>query len=165
MKDFTYCPWCAEKLQQQADADGVKRPTCPKGHFIQYDNPTPATIAVIEQDGKYLLLKRARDPKKGKWDFPGGFIEGAEHPEETVKREVKEETNLDVEVGDLVGIFTSVYDDSGRNTLDITYHCKIKGGEIKLSDEVTEAKWFALDDFPELAFESEQKAVAELRRN
>ena len=124
----------------------------------------PAVQGWVERDGKFLILKRAREPQMGRWDMPGGFVEPGEHPEEALRRELREETALEVRVEHLVGIYPSVYGDTGKKTLDLAYHCSISGGEFALSDESRDASWLALEDFPELAFAAERSAYADLTR-
>ncbi|MBA2506044.1 MAG: NUDIX domain-containing protein [Thermoleophilaceae bacterium] len=152
---FVFCPVCAREL----DGD-----SCPEGHFTFYDNPVPAVQGWVERDGEFLILKRAREPQKGRWDMPGGFVEPGEHPEETVRRELMEETALSVVVERLVGVYPSVYGDTGKKTLDFAYRCRVEGGEFALSDESRGSRWLALADFPELAFAAERAAYADLTR-
>jgi 8-oxo-dGTP diphosphatase len=67
-------------------------------------SPEVAVGAIVVTDGKLLLVRRGRDPGKGLWSLPGGRVELGEYLADALRREVKEETNLDVEVGDLIGI-------------------------------------------------------------
>jgi ADP-ribose pyrophosphatase YjhB (NUDIX family) len=116
----------------------------------------------IERDGKYLLLKRNMEPKRGEWDLPGGFVEMGESPIEATLREVHEETGLDVEITGMIGAFSSEYT-PGKWTVDIAYRCRIAGGEFDLDrEESSDSGWFAPDDMPELAFPGERQALAAL---
>lgn len=81
--------------------------------------PVPAVGALIIKDDEILLIKRGHEPGAGKWSIPGGSVELGETLVEAVKRETKEETGLDVEVGALAGIYELVVrDDEG----DIRFH-------------------------------------------
>ena len=67
--------------------------------------PVPAVAAVMVRDGKLLLIKRGVEPSKGKWSVPGGRVEWGETLIEAVKREVREETGLEIEVGEVAGVY------------------------------------------------------------
>ncbi len=164
--DFTYCPRCATELEMQAsDGPDPDRPTCPNCGFVHYENPAPTVQAWIERDGEYMALRRNQDPMKGEWNMPGGFIEAGEAGPEAIVREVREETGLEVEVGDPIGAYPSTYGsgEDAQPILGLAYRCTVAGGELDVSDESQEAGWFSLADFPEPAFADERKALAVLR--
>jgi 8-oxo-dGTP diphosphatase len=109
-----------------------------------------ACDGILVEDGKILLIKRAAEPFKGQWALPGGRIDDGETAEDCLKREMKEETGLEVEPVRLIGI----YSDPGRDPRGIiaaTYLVKRVGGELKAGDDAGEAEWFPLDNLPELA--------------
>lgn len=164
MTEWLYCPQCRQPLFEDAGTDG--RPlTCPQGHFRKYDNPVATTIGVIEHDGRYLLLKRARDPERDRWDAVGGFIQGAESPKACLVREALEETGLHIEPTRLLGVYSSVYGDTGLTTVGIAYLCEIAGDalEVRLSEENSEHGWFEPASIPDLAFDDVRAAYAALR--
>lgn len=165
---FRYCPRCATELELRPSAGpDPDRPTCPSCGFVHYENPTPTVQAWIDRDGSYLALRRDEEPLKGKWNMPGGFVEVGERGEEAIIREVREETGLEVEVIELIGIFDSTYGsgDDAKPIFDVAFHCRITGetDELDVSEESSEARWFPLAEFPEPAFAGEQKALARLR--
>ncbi|MGI8462292.1 MAG: NUDIX hydrolase [Solirubrobacterales bacterium] len=163
---FRFCPLCAVELEPRRErAEEPERPTCPACGFIHYENPAPTVQAWIERDGKFLFLRRAREPQRGLWNLTGGFLEPFESPEEALRREGLEELGIEIEVGKLIGAFSSAYADTGRSTLDLGYRCGLADpvAELHVSDESTEAGWFALGEVPELAFEGERLALAALR--
>lgn len=163
---FKFCPKCATPLVKRID-DRVERPICPKCGFVQYRNPAPAAGAVIFKEGKLLLVKRAHEPYPGKWTVPAGFMEWGESPEETSIRELKEETNLDVELQGLFHVYAGS-DDPRTRAILILYFARIVDGEMAAGDDAAEAKWFALKDLPsddEVAFESHRRAIAKLRED
>lgn len=113
----------------------------------------PATVdALILEDGKIMLIKRGREPDKGKWALPGGFVDEGETAEEACVREAREETGLEIEVGKIVGVFSEPGRDP-RGTISIAYLCRKKGGKAMGGDDAEEAGWFPLDGLPELAFD------------
>ena len=105
---------------------------------------------VIIQDDKILLVKRASEPGKGKWSIPGGLVELGEKLEKTVVREVKEETNLDVEVIHLIdSVDNIVYDVNGKlrfHFVILDYLTELKGGTLQSSNDVLDTKWVRIDE-------------------
>ena len=161
---WRHCPICAAELVTLREGTDAGREACPSGHFVHYDNPATTTFAFVERDGgEFLALRRAHPPCAGEWDLPGGFIEAGERPDESLLREIAEETRLEVEIVGVIGAYSGRYGDGGKHTVDIGYHCRVTGGELRISEEKSEAAWFGLGDFPEPAFEGERRALAELR--
>ena len=169
--DFRYCPRCATELElRSSDGPDPDRPTCPNCGWVHYENPTPTVQAWIDRDGDYLALRRDEKPLHGEWNMPGGFVEVGERGDEAIIREVHEETGLEIEVIELIGIFDSTYGsgEDAKPIFDVAYRCRIAGDsgedtELDVSDESSEARWFPLADFPKPAFAGEQKALARLR--
>ena len=118
---------------------------CPACGFTAYDNPSATASALVVQDGRLLVTRRARDPFAGWLDLPGGFIEPGEHPQDAVRRELLEETGLEVEVGALSGIFTDAYGDDGVATLNLFYEARVAGGDAQANDDVSEILWLEPD--------------------
>lgn len=107
--------------------------------------------AIIEKNGKFLLVKEGKHEKFafGKWNHPAGWIEVGENPLEAVRREVKEETGFDFQPEYLLGVYSLVkkYNDSTRHPIKLVFLGKIdQGKKEKLSEDVTEAKWFSADE-------------------
>jgi len=106
--------------------------------------------AVIIKDGKILLEKRKNDPGKGKWSIPGGLVELGESVEQTVMREVEEETGLEVEKPEHIDVVDNIIrDESGRvkyHFVIIDYFMKLKGGTLKAASDAEELKWVPLSD-------------------
>ena len=109
----------------------------------------------MERDGRVLLGRRAKDPGKGLWDIPGGFVEEDEHPLVALERELLEATGLVVEPTELFGIWMQPYEH--RVVLSLTWLARPAGGRERAGDDLVELRWFAPDDLPgpaELAFET-----------
>ncbi|MCI0696007.1 NUDIX hydrolase [candidate division KSB1 bacterium] len=152
--EYCFCPLCGSELILPSKSGSKKpRPACVRCEFIHYGNPKPCVGAVIIKNGKVLLIQRANEPYKYYWDFPGGFLECGELPEEGLRREMMEELSIDISVIRLLGIYPDSYGPKGDATLNIYYLCKVSHGEITPQTEIAEAKWFALDELPrKLAF-------------
>lgn len=90
---------------------------------------------VIRKAGSVVLVKRRKPPYEGFWALPGGFVEYGETVEEAVKREVKEETGLDVDIKGLIGIYSKPDRDPRGHVISIAYLTVEIGGELKDSEE------------------------------
>ena len=102
-----------------------------------------------------LLGRRAFDPAVGLWDVPGGFLEEGEGPIDGLRRELREETGLEIEPTEFLGIWLQAY--GGRTVLCLTWLARPAGGSERAGDDLSELRWFAPDELPapgELAFDS-----------
>jgi len=103
---------------------------------------TVAAFAIVfDEQGRVLLVHRT---DYDLWNLPGGTLENLESPVDAVKREVKEETGFDIEVGKLV----SVYSKSDKNSISFTFSCKIIKGQLTLSNESDKIEYFEIDKIP-----------------
>ena len=112
--------------------------------------PVIGVGAVVICDGKILLEKRKNEPGKGKWSIPGGLVELGESVEQTVIREVREETGLEVEKPEHIDVVDNVVRD---NNSEIKYHfviidyfVKLKGGTMKATSDAEELRWVTFDE-------------------
>ncbi len=116
---------------------------------------TIACDAILVENGKILLIKRALMPEKGKWALPGGRIEENETAEECLVREMREETGLSIEPIRLFGVYSKPERDP-RKIISLVYVVKRSGGEPKAGSDAGSCGWFDLNDLPELAFDHEE---------
>jgi ADP-ribose pyrophosphatase YjhB (NUDIX family) len=102
---------------------------------------------VIIDDGRLLLVERARPPGKGLWAVPGGRVSSSETLADAVRREVREETGLDVEVGDVVWVGESIGPGSppAWHYTIIDFEARVVGGDLRAGDDARRAEWVALD--------------------
>ncbi len=112
--------------------------------------PVVGVGAIIICNGKILLEKRKGEPSKGKWSVPGGLVELGERAEDTVVREVKEETGLDVAHPELIDVVDNiVLDENGEvkyHFVIIDYFVQLKGGEMQAADDADELRWVSLNE-------------------
>jgi ADP-ribose pyrophosphatase YjhB (NUDIX family) len=152
--EYRFCPQCGGAMSPLSKAHGqIGIQSCVKCEFVHYQNPKPCVGAVVIQGGKVLLTRRANEPFKNHWDFPGGFLECGELPEDGLKREVVEELKVGIKIVRVLGIYPDTYGPGGEATLNIYYQCKILDGVITPQKEIAEARWFVINDLPaQLAF-------------
>lgn len=108
------------------------------------------TAAIIIDKSKILIAQRGANEKlSGKWEFPGGKIEVGETPQQCLKREIKEELELDIEIGNYLG--ESIYTYPNDEIKLIVYFATVSGGEMKLSvhDKV---EWITISEIDEYDF-------------
>ena len=114
-----------------------------------YKVPALAVDAVVVQKNKILLIKRAQDPFRGFWALVGGFVECGETTEEAIVREVKEEVGLDIEILELLGVYSSPERDPRGHVVSICYIAR-GVGDIVVGEEIEKAKFFYLNEIKEL---------------
>ena len=103
---------------------------------------------------KILLVKRKKDPFKDKWALPGGFLEDEEPLEMGARRELREETGLEVEKLQQLQTFGTPGRDPRGRIISITFFGEVTSEEnIKGGDDAAEARWFKINELPELAFD------------
>jgi 8-oxo-dGTP diphosphatase len=148
-----FCSQCAAPLPAPPP---VTCPACDTSHWL---DAKPCAGALVTRRGRLLLVRRAHDPWRGRWDVPGGFCGGREHPKDAAAREVREETGLDVRIGGFVGMWIDEYapegPDAEKVTLNIYFHAVAEEGAEPAVDsgEVSEVAWYAPDELPDdLAF-------------
>jgi len=133
---YRFCPQCATPLAERHDGER-DRLTCPACGFVHWNNPTPVLAAIIEladQGGQLLLARNAAWPEK-MFGLVTGFMEAGESPEDGIRREIAEETSLQVNALSLVG----VHEFTRMNQVIITFHA-VASGSVVLSPELAEYK-------------------------
>jgi len=122
-----FCPFCGRETFAQATP---KRLDCSSCGGVLYINSAAAAGGLVTDDaGRLLVIERNRPPAEGTWDLPGGFVDPGETAEDTVRREAREETGLDVAVTGFFGTEPNVYPFKGVEypVLDLIYRCRPVG--------------------------------------
>ena len=153
---MTYCPHCATPLLWRPVA-GRERPACPNCGFIHYEDPKLVAVAVISLHGKLVLGRRSIDPGLGYWSFPAGYVNRGESVDDAMIREVHEETRLEVQVEQFLGL----YSEAGNPIVLAAYVAHTVGGTLAAGEEVSEVGLFAVDGLPELAFPNDQRILGD----
>ena len=109
-------------------------------------------VGVLIQDGdRYLLIKRASEPDAGLWSVPGGMVELGERAAEAAKREVMEETGLDVEIVEVLGVVDKIVEGDGDRVkfhfVIVDYLAHPVGGSLEASSDALDARWVKAADF------------------
>jgi len=108
------------------------------------DRPIVGVGVALVDDGEILLIRRGRDPGRGLWAVPGGKIHHGETMKEAARREMLEETGLEVEVGDVVWV--GEYIEGDDHLVLIDFAGSVIGGELRAADDADEARWVPLDE-------------------
>jgi 8-oxo-dGTP diphosphatase len=129
-------------------------------------NPVPAVAAIILRGDEILLIRRGCEPGIGKWSVPGGSVEIGETLEEAVKREVREETGLEIEVGELAGVSDLIAKRDGElqfHYVLIDYLAAVTHGEAVAATDAAECRWVRLDEIG--AYDVTKTLLDRLREN
>jgi len=105
---------------------------------------------LVDDAGRVLLVRRGHEPYTGRWSLPSGRAEPGEDVQEAASREVLEETGLDVEVGELLGVVRR-QDPAGEFHYEIhDFACRVVGGRLVAGDDAAEVGWFTEAQMAEL---------------
>ncbi len=121
---------------------------------------------IIRDDGKILVIKRANDEThlQNYWDVPGGSFDYGEHPVEGLKREVREEAGIEVEVIKPIYSWTFTRD-SGEQIFGTTFLCETDETEVELGDEHTDYRWVEIAELDDLSMHDELRESLNLAFN
>ena len=148
LNTFVYCPVCGSA---HFVVNNFKSKKCQDCGFTYYANPCSATAAFIINDkNEMLVVRRAKEPAKGTLDLPGGFVDTGETVEEGMRREIREETGL--EVADIQYLFSSpnvyMYSGMGVHTLDMDFLVRVHSDSfaVTAADDAAEAFWIPVNE-------------------
>ncbi len=156
LEGVRFCPRCG----RTPDVDFPRSVRCAHCGYSAYYNPKPVACTIPRTaSGEVLLLRRGFAPGKGRWTFPGGFVDLGESAGQAAVRETLEELQIDVELGRLVGVYSRPED----RVMLVVYEARALG-EPRTTPEATEIRAFAPDQIPygELAFWSTEAALRDL---
>ena len=125
--------------------------------------------AVVERDGpqgtEVLLVRRGIEPSKGLWGIPGGFIELDEEAHDAVRRELREEANVEIESPELFGVWLDEPQDEYERTLNVVFRARVPYEEkAEAGDDAENVRWFSAGSLPpmeEIAFVSGKAAITQ----
>lgn len=149
---FKFCPQCGAATVQQAD---VKSLGCQRCDWVYFHNTAGTAGAIIVEDDRLLVCRRAFNPGKGLLDVPGGFVDYDETLEEAITREVHEETGLQVTRCDyfMSQPNTYQYRDCTYKLVDSFFVCHVSDSTVmQASDDAESLEWMPLETLPYDAF-------------
>jgi ADP-ribose pyrophosphatase YjhB (NUDIX family) len=152
-----FCPACGQPVEaRQLEDDHRPRLVCPDGH-ITWRNPRVVVGTVPVKAGRIYLGRRDIEPARGRWGNPSGFLELGESLQEGARRETEEETELRVEVGRLIGVYSRPH----AGIITVVYEADVVGGSPEPAAETSEVREFGPDEIPweELAFTTVESAL------
>jgi ADP-ribose pyrophosphatase YjhB (NUDIX family) len=152
-----FCPACGQPVEPRLlEEDHRPRLVCPEGH-VTWRNPRVVVGALPVQAGRVFLARRAIEPGLGRWTYPGGFLEVGESAQEGARREAEEETELRIEVGRLIGVYSRPH----VGIVTIVFAADVVGGRPEPAAETSEVRGFDPDEIPwdELAFTTVESAL------
>ena len=153
LDDWQFCPRCGADLGPLDDHLACS--ACGEEYWA---NAIPGVQGILERDGRVLLARRGREPRRGLWDLPGGFLNETEGAADGLRREFREETGLQIEPVTLLRIDIEPYGD--RHVFSATW--LVRGdGEPVAADDVSELRWFAPEELPEMAFPGQNDVLVE----
>lgn len=131
-----------------------------KKYCYKYPHPAVTTDCVIFGfDGselQVLLIERGIEPFKGKWAFPGGFLNMDETAGEGALRELKEETSLENAYIEQFNTYSDPWRDPRERVITIAHYALVRIQEVKGGDDAAKAQWFPIDEVPQLAFDHDK---------
>lgn len=159
-----YCVKCGAQLVWRSSGER-ERPTCPACGFVVYFNPVVGAGVLVETDGRVVLVRRGVEPRAGYWSLPSGYVEADELAEAAAVREAEEETGLQVEIDDLLGVYS--FGREPQTGVLILYSAHTVGGALRAGDDAQEVGTFAPADVPsddQIAFRTHLQALRDWRR-
>ncbi len=128
-----FCPQCAERLASTAACDACD--------WINYVDPKVSVVVlVLDPEHRLLYVRRNHEPAMYRWAWPSGFVDAGERVEDAAVREVREETGIEVEIGELLGVWSA----TGDQVVVIGYRANPIGGALRPGPEALAAAWIPL---------------------
>lgn len=143
---------------------GRERPTCPACGWVWFNNaPVGVAAVILDEHGRILLARRRTAFRDGAWCIPCGYLEADEEVRAGLHREVKEETGLDVTIGELIAVHSNL-DRAPPYPVGLWFATTINGGTLHAGSDVADLAFFDLADLPEpMAFETDLRVIQQLR--
>jgi 8-oxo-dGTP diphosphatase len=126
------------------------------------DRPIVGVGGVVIQRGRVLLVRRGSEPLKGEWSIPGGVVELGEDLAQAARRELKEETGLEVKPLEVLAVFDRIHRQGRRvkyHFVIVDFACRLRRGRLKPASDVLDARWVRRQDLPQYNLTERATAV------
>lgn len=158
LEENRFCQRCGHPLSVKL-VNGAERPRCGSCGSVVYFDPKLAAVVLVSQDDSLLFVRRDIEPMLGHWSFPSGYVDRGEVVEAAAVREVREETNLHVELTALIGVYSS----EGNPVVLVAYAARVIGGQLRPGPETRDVRFFPPDDLPDLPFPHDDQIMEDWR--
>jgi 8-oxo-dGTP diphosphatase len=118
--------------------------------MTRYSSPTPTVDVILQRDSKVLMIRRKKDPFKDRLALPGGFVNEGETVEEAMKREAMEETSLEVEPVDILGVYSDPRRDPRKHIVTVVFIGIIVGSISRAGDDAASIEWVKIADIDQV---------------
>ena len=160
---FSFCPKCGSRFHIEVRG-GRERLVCGGCQFVYFQNPPAGVAVLITEERAVLLTRRAGGAQAGRWDVPGGWVEYDEDVREAARRELLEETGLEVEVGAPYEVLSNFHSPEAH-TVGIWFLGEVVGGTLVAGDDASDARFFPFNALPDLAFDTDRRVLERLRND
>jgi 8-oxo-dGTP diphosphatase len=162
--NYQFCPFCGKKLAIRIEEEH-ERKFCTSCNWTFYPHVAASVEAIIIKEGRALMVRRRREPYKGTWMFPAGFVDFGEHPEETLVREIKEETGLKLKKATLWKVLQTEDDPRQPGHFLFIYKVKVLGSKLKTDEEENQGiGWFDLRHPPKIGWKAHKYVMKLLQK-
>ncbi len=140
--------------------DRKRRKVCTACGFVYFAGPKLVAGCLVVEHGRVLLLRRGIEPSRGRWTFPGGYVDADETVKTAAVRETSEEVGISARLGQVLGVYV---DPANPAVCVVVYLAERTGGSAGVSDEALEVRYFAPDEVPwdDLAFPTTRDALTD----
>jgi 8-oxo-dGTP diphosphatase len=155
-----YCPHCSQPLAERLSFRRM-RFTCSQCGYVHFREAKVGVTALIEREGKVLLVRRGIEPGLGRWSLPSGFVDWDESPESALVRECAEETGLVIE-NPVLWQAQHYTDDCRGPGVNLIYRAEVAGGRLQAGDDASAARFYDRDELPlgeEIAFKGHRHTL------